>query len=214
MKIYQKNKSIYLCDKPIKIIKNYFPKTLNIGAVITELPRFNGQEDDFDLKWVDDEGYIDYVTNILSLCSEITQSAFLVISFDKRFFDLFPNEISDWKRTPFEMSMSIDYEEEYKDGEFSINDWIVQSYLKFQDQILFLYTKNLNMHSFSLTVSKTHESKSNKLPTTLIKGLCKQVNGIVFDPFMKDGLVGKICEECNVPFIGIEENIPMFKMCK
>ena len=67
------------------------------------------------------------------------------------------------------------------------------------------------MHSFSLTVSKTEDSKISKLQPAFIKGLIKQTKGIVFDPFMKDGIVGKVCEECNVPFIGIEENIPMFE---
>lgn len=211
MKIFQKNKSIYLCDKPAKIILKEFPKSLNIGAIITELPKFNGQEDDFDLKWFDDQGYVDYCTNILSLCCEIIDSAFIVISFNKRFSELFPETINEWKRIPFEMSMGIDNEEEYKDGEFAINDWIVQPYLNFQDQILFLYTKNLQMNSFALTISKTKESKINKLPPALIKGLIKQSKGIVFDLFMKDGIVGKVCEECDIPFIGIEENIPMFE---
>ena len=211
MRIFQKNKSVYLCDKPAKIILKEFPKSLDIGAIITELPRFNGQEDDFDLKWIDEQGYADYCINILSLCSEIIKSAFMVISFDKRFFNLFPETINEWKRIPFEMSMGIDTEEEYKDGEFAINDWIVQPYLIFNNQILLLYTKNLQMNSFALTVSKTEESKISKLPPALIKGLIKQTKGIVFDPFMKDGIVGKVCEECNVPFIGIEENIPMFE---
>lgn len=212
MKTKQTENTLMFCDDPLNVI-NKLNGIIDIGTILTELPSFNGQEDDFDNDWIDDTGYLKWCLKRIETCSELIQKGLIIIGLHNRFLSMLPNKIGDFSASLISI---CDYQPsvdgECGEHEFVISDFIMYPYITFGDMVVVCYQKNIENVSFNIKFSKIEQKfPYHKISPDGIKSLLTMAKGVIIDPFMRDGLIRACCEKDQI-YIGIEQNQPLFDL--